>query len=81
MIALKNIKINETENKVFCDLVVEDSETLVPVAYDLVTGEMEIKPLPKGYEWCSGHILKAKKTIKEMAKTREFPSHKTVMWY
>lgn len=80
MVALKNIKVNKDEFKVFFDAYVEDCCTPVPVVFNMDSMSMGYKKLPEGYEWCSRHMWMAKKAVEEMLEVGEFPKQKIVMW-
>ena len=81
MVRLKNIRKNENDNIIECDIIPEDSTESGWVKVDLKSYEIINYKLPKGYEYCRNHVAHARKRLKELSKLDNLPENDLVMWY
>lgn len=79
MVKLKQIKKNN--NKITCDVFVEDCEEAIRVALDMNSGQIEDYTLPKGYEWCTTHMAYVRRFLKTLVDSKNVPEKRTIMWY
>lgn len=79
MVRLKSLKKNSST--VECDIIPEDSKQRGHIVVNLVSGELEDYSLPEGYEWCRNHVHHAQTALYELAKEKNMPDEKIVMWY
>ena len=79
MVTLRNI--HKVGHALHCEVYVEDSTEPMAMSLDIQSGSFSCSPLPKGYEYCTMHISKARRALKKMAESGEIQPNWTVMWY
>ncbi|WP_334160370.1 hypothetical protein [Muricomes intestini] len=79
MVRLKNLE--KSNITVECDIIPEDSKQLGHIVVNLDSGELENYSLPEGYEWCRNHVHHAQMALYELAKEKNMPDEKLLMWY
>ncbi|MBE6764004.1 MAG: hypothetical protein E7553_06630 [Ruminococcaceae bacterium] len=79
MVLLKNIRIEGSVIK--SDIYPENSPKAGRVSVELQTGEIIDYYLPVDFEWCKNHLFHAKRELIAIAKTKEIPKEKLLMWY
>ena len=80
MIVLKNIKKNEST--ITCSAFLEYCKEPVDLVYDIKENSFESFKFPKGFEYCTSHIAKAKRYLKKVVVGEEpLLKDKVIMWY
>jgi|GEM_PF-2084917 len=80
MIRLKNVK--RQDNIITMDAFVESCEEALPLILDVQKQDFEPYVFPKGYEWCTSHVAKAKwKLLRMLDNGEELPEKLCIMWY
>jgi hypothetical protein len=80
MVRGKNI--TRVGSKVLLEVILEDCRIPIKMVFDVNNGEFEPFVFPVGYEYCTEHIAKMKRYIKNALKNNEkLPKEKTIMWY
>ena len=84
MIKLKNIRYEALTGCIKAEAYVEDCTEAVELTMEK-DGRLENEVvLPKGYEYCRGHILHAELYLKRLFKDSGgnfLPHDNTIMWY
>ncbi len=79
MIVMKNIARNNKQ--IVCEAYIEDCSEKLELTFDEQTAAFAPYVLPKGYEWCEGHIAHALRYLKTLIG-KDFETHdRTIMWY
>ena len=79
MVKLK--QISRGGKYITCTAYIEDCKEPVELTFHTPDELMQNTPLPQGYEWCTSHLLHAKKALKELSQ-KELPETQiTIMWY
>ena len=79
MLKLEHISI--ADNRITCDVFLEDCETPIKASIEKSTGDFLSDDLPIGYEWCRVHLAYAKRALQEMIESGETKKQLTIMWY
>ena len=79
MVCLRGIQ--KIGHQLVCNAYVEDSEEPMSMSFDMKSGEFNHSPLPKGYEYCTTHVWKARRALEKMAESGEIRPNWTIMWY
>lgn len=78
MVKLEQIK--KIDDLITCTAFVEDCKEPVEIVFRISDGSIQSSPLPKGYEWCRGHIQYSRFVFEKMVQEGKYPEKRTIMW-